>query len=184
MNACILLLNEYIFAHTFYFHLFKLYFELCSCVYQLTNNHSLPPNTSSPSLVSPEFWANAVSHAGATEQHDWSAHDATLFQHMLICMWGGTGPRFRRISLLPIWLEAPDCSHTHAQLFYRVGHSQDILYLNAVAHIANRCSSIIYVYMFKWQLLNHIYHCSKSARQTFGFCNYSLIILNNSICNA
>lgn len=93
--------------------------------YQLTNNHSLPPNTTSPSPGSPEFWANAVSHAvshaGVAHQHNWNAHDATVFQHMLICVWGGRGPRFRHISRPAVSLVTHVClsvpttdTNTHA----------------------------------------------------------------------
>lgn len=59
-----------------------------------TASHLIPP----PPLVAPlEFWANAAGHAGVAQQHDQNAHDATVFQHMLICVWGGTGPRFSHI---------------------------------------------------------------------------------------
>lgn len=64
-----------------FFSVVLLYCEL----YQLTNNHSLPPNTSSSSSHAPlEFGANAVSHAGVAQQHDRKAYDATMSQHMLI----------------------------------------------------------------------------------------------------
>ena len=81
-----------------------LYFEFRLWVYQLTNNHSLPPPL--------ESWASAVSHAGVAQQHDWNAHDATVFQRMLIHVWGGTSPRFSHIGRPACCLtRSSDCPH-------------------------------------------------------------------------
>lgn len=62
------------------------------------------------SATSPEpEW---IGHAGVALQHDWNTREATRFQHVLICVRGGTSPRFTQISLLLLLLlHAP--SHAH-----------------------------------------------------------------------
>lgn len=92
-----------------------LYFEFRLWVYQLTNNHSLPPP--------PESWASAVSHAGVAQQHDWNAHDATVFQRMLIHVWGGTSPRFSHIGRPAVSLVALTVPATDAQTLNQGGAS-------------------------------------------------------------
>lgn len=83
----------------------SLNFELCLGVYQLVEqpiaSHLIPPP---PFLAPKQFGANAASHAGVAQQHD-----ATVFQHMLICVWGGAGPRSSRIGRRAASLVAPAC---------------------------------------------------------------------------
>lgn len=63
------------YMHLFCFSLFTVLLAVCESASGLMSiaSHLTPPP------APPEFSAHALSHAGVGQQHDWIAHNATVF---------------------------------------------------------------------------------------------------------